>query len=88
MVFTTEKLILEKNSKPQYPIHYKMLKFVVNMGAEFTKLSIKIKFKQNYFIRDYIDFNTEMRANAKTESERDTFKLMKNPFLANPVRIA
>ena len=84
MVFTTEKPILEKNNITEYPIHYKMLKFVANMGAEFTKVSVKIKFNLNYFIRDYIDLNSEMKANAKTEPERDTFKpikLMNNPLL-------
>ena len=60
------------------------------MGAEFYKVSIKIKFKQSYFIRDYIDLNSEMKANAKTEPERNTFTLMKNPLFgktcANPLK--
>ena len=37
-----------------------------------------IKFKQDYIIRDYIELNTKMRAETKTEPEKNIFKLMNN----------
>ena len=52
--------------------------FVVSMGAEVTKVHTIIKLLQDYIIREYIDLITEMKATAKTEHERNTFKLMKN----------
>ena len=55
-----------------------MLQFVVKMGIMVTKVHKIIKFKQDYKIRDYIELNTKMRAEAKIEPEKDIFKLMKN----------
>ena len=46
------------------------------MGIKVTKVRKIIKFKQDYFIRDYIELNTKMRVEAKTEAEKDKFKLM------------
>ena len=59
-----------------------MLKFVIKMGIEVTKVHRIIKFKQEYIIRDYIEFNTKMRAEAKTEPEKDIFKLLNNSLFA------
>ena len=56
----SKKLILDQNNKYEYPIHYRMLKFVVEMGIKVTKVHRIIKFKQNYIIRDYIELNTKM----------------------------
>ena len=84
------KLILDQNNKNEYPIHYRMLKFVVEMGIKVTKVHRIIKFKQDYIIRDYIELNTKMGAEAKTEPEKDIFKLMNNSLFGksceNPLR--
>ena len=55
-----------------------MLKFVVKMGKKVTKVLRINKFKQDYIIRDYIELNNKMRAEAKTEDEKDIFKLTNN----------
>ena len=86
----SKKLILDQNSKYEYPIHYRLLNFVVNMGIKVTKIHRKIKFKQDYIIRDYIELNTKMRAEAKTEPEKNIFRLMNNSLFgkscANPLK--
>ena len=74
----TEKLILDQNNKTEYMVHYRMLKFYVNMGAKVTKIHRVVKFKQDYLCRDYIQNNTNKRATAKTEAEKDVRKLMNN----------
>ena len=48
-----------------------MLKFYVKMGVKVTKNHRVIKFKQEYICRDYIQNNTNKRATAKTEAEKD-----------------
>ena len=74
----SEKLILHQNNKTEYMVHYRMLKFYVKMGASVTKIHRVIKFKQDYICRDYIQNNTNKRATAKTEAEKDVRKLMNN----------
>ena len=55
-----------------------------------TKVHRIINFKQDYFIRDYIELNTKMRAEAETEAVKDIFKLMNNSLFGksceNPLK--
>ena len=53
-----------------------MLKFVVEMGMKITKVRTIIKHKQDCIICDYSELNTKMRTEAKTEAEKDIFRLM------------
>ena len=74
----TEKLILDQNNKTENMVHYMTLKFYVKMGVKVTKIHSVIKFKQDYICRDYIQNNTNKRATAETEAEKDVRKLMNN----------
>ena len=74
----SEKLILDQNNKTEYMVHYRMLKFYVKMGVKVTKIHRVIKFKQDYICSDYIQNNTNKRATAKAEAEKDVRKLMNN----------
>ena len=74
----SEKLILDQNNKTEYMVHYRMLKFYVKMGVKVKKIHRVIKFKHDYISRDYIQNNTNKRATAETESEKDVRKLMNN----------
>ena len=74
----SENLILDQNNKTEYMVHYRMLKFYVKMGVKVIKIHRIIKFKQDYICRDYIQNNTNKRATAKTEAEKDVRKLMNN----------
>ena len=78
----TDKLTLDQNNKTDYMVHYRMLKFYVKMAVKVTKIHRVIKFKQDYICRDYIQNNTNKRATAKTEAEKDVKKLMdKTPYM-------
>ena len=85
-----EKLTLYQNDKYENPTHNRILKFVVKMDVQVTKVHKIIKIKQNYTVRDYNDSNTKMRAAAKTEDETDIFKLMNNSLFGksceNPLK--
>ena len=73
-----EKLNLDQNNKTEYMVHYRLLKFYVKMGVKVTKIHRVIKFEHDYKCSDYIQINTNKRATAKTESEKDVRKLTNN----------
>ena len=50
----------------------------MDSGVKVTKLHEVITFKQSAWMKPYIDFNSEKRAQAKNDFEKDFFKLMNN----------
>ena len=86
----SEKLILDQNKRREYMFHYRMLKFYVKMGVKVTKFYIVFNIKQDYICSDYIQNNTNKRATANTEAEKDVRKLMNNSLYGrmcmNPLR--
>ena len=74
----TNKLILNVMDKKKYVLHISALKFYLEHGLKLKKVHRVISFNQADFLKPYIDFNTEKRKNAKTEFEKDLFKLLHN----------
>jgi hypothetical protein len=52
-------------------IHYRILKFLVELGAQATAAHKALSFNQAAWLKPYIDFNTDMRKQAKNEFEKD-----------------
>ena len=67
-------------NKSKYMIHYRMFKFYLNQGMKVTKIHTIYKFKQSPWLGKYIDHNTQKRTVAKTNFEKDLYKLMNNAF--------
>ena len=76
----TEKLIVTQENKYNYVVHYRMLKFYLQQGMKLKKVHKYISFSQSKWLEKYIDFNTKQRTLAKTDFEKDFFKLMNNAF--------
>ena len=72
------KLVCTLHDKENYVIHIKALKQVLNHGLVLKKVHRVIEFKQEAWIKLYIDMNTKLRTDAKNEFEKDFFKLMNN----------
>ena len=73
-----EKLANNLHDKTEYVIHIRNLKQALNHGLVLKKVHRVIKFNQNAWLKPYIDMNTKLRQKAKTNFEKDFFKLMNN----------
>ncbi|CAG2243460.1 unnamed protein product [Mytilus edulis] len=75
-----EKLFLTLRDKKKYIIHDSILKKYIKLGIKVTKVYRTISFKESNWLAKYINFNTEQRTKAKSDFEKDLWKLMNNSF--------
>ena len=76
----TEKLMCDLTNKDNYKMHYMMFKFYTNLGMKVTKIHMIYRFKQSLWLEKYLNHNTQKRTKAKTNFEKDLYKLMNNAF--------
>lgn len=75
---TLPKLVPSLDTKRNYVIHYRNLKYYISKGLKLVKVHKILTFDQGPWLSPYIDFNTEKRKEATNEFQRDFFKLMNN----------
>ncbi|XP_020912011.1 uncharacterized protein LOC110249773 [Exaiptasia diaphana] len=73
-----EKLIPNLNNKTKYVVHHETLKLYESLGLKVTKIHRGITFEESDWLKPYIDLNTNLRAKATNDFEKDFFKLMNN----------
>ena len=73
-----EKLICSIEDKEKYVVHIRDLEQALNHGLILKKVHKVIKFNQRAWLQPYIDMNTKKGMEAKSEFEKNFFKLMIN----------
>ena len=72
------KLVCSLNDKDNYSIHIHALKQALNHGLKMKGVHSVISFRQESWLKSYIDLNTELRKEAENEFENDLYKRMIN----------
>ena len=73
-----KKLVCNFYDKKKLFVHIRSLKQALNHGLTLKKVHRVIQFNQEAWFKPYVDMNTKYRKNAKSDFEKDFFKLMNN----------
>ena len=82
----TKKLVCNLHNKKNYVGHINILKQALNHGLKLKKVHRIIEFEQEAWLKKYIDFNTDLRAKATNDFEKDFFKLMNNAIFGKTMK--
>ena len=72
------KVVCNLNDKEYYRVHIFALKEALNHRLRLKKVHGVAQFRQEYWLKPYIDMNTELRKHAKNDFENGFFKSMNN----------
>ena len=73
-----DQLVCNVQDKENYIIHMSALKQALNQGLKLTEIHRVIEYRQEEWLKPYIEMNTKLRMQAKNDFEKDFFKLMNN----------
>ena len=71
--------------KSSYIVHIINLKQALDHGLVLKKVHKVIQFNQKAWLKPYIDMNIKLRTEAKSDSEKDFFKLMNNAVFGKTI---
>ena len=74
----SEKLLLTLQDKINYVVHYRYLQFYLKQGMKLKRVHRVLEFKQERWMEPYIQMNTDFRKKAKSDFEKNFYKLMNN----------
>jgi hypothetical protein len=73
-----KKLLMTCRNKSEYVVHFKLLKFYLEMGMKIIRVHEVVKFTQTALFRKYIEDNSARRQLATDDFTKDLYKLLNN----------
>ena len=73
-----QKLVPHLMVRKNYMIHYRNLRFYLEEGMKLTAIHMVLQFNQSKWLAPYIQKNTDLRAQAKTDFDKNQYKLYNN----------
>jgi hypothetical protein len=73
-----KKLLMTCRDKVEYVVHFKLLKFYLEMGMKITRIHQVIQFNQQPIFKNYIDNNSALRQAATCDFTKDLYKFLNN----------
>lgn len=80
------KLVGTLYLKEKYVIHIDMLKFVVGLGVQVTKIHRVLRFDQKPYLRKYMRLNTRLRQKATDPFTKNLCKLKNNSIFGKTLQ--
>ena len=80
-----DKLVCTLYDKKGYVAHIKNIRQALHHGSK-KKVSKAIDFYQEAWLKPYIDMNVELRKEAKSDFEKDFYKLMNNAVFGRSIK--
>ena len=77
-VNNVNKLVCNLNDKENYSVHILTLKQALNHDLKLKRVHSVIEFRQECWLKPYIDLNTDLRKDAGNDLEKDFYKRMNN----------
>ena len=74
----SKKLLLTLPDKNNYVVHNRNLQFYLQQGMKLKRVHRVLEFDQECWMEPYIRMNTEFRKKAKSDFEKNFYKLMNN----------
>ncbi|XP_040071190.2 uncharacterized protein LOC120843819 [Ixodes scapularis] len=75
---STTKLLLTLHDKTKYVLHYRIWKLYTQLGLEVTEIHRVLNFSQRAFLKEFIDFNHQLRQQATNSFQKNLSKLFTN----------
>ena len=73
-----DKLVCNTHNKGNYEVHIRSLKQALNHGLKLTMIYRIFEFRQEEWLKPYIEMNIKLRMQAKNDFDKDFFKLINN----------
>lgn len=73
-----KKLMCTFYPKKEYLTDFRNLKYYIKLGCIITKVHKVYKYQMSPFLKPYIEYNNNQRAKAKSEAEKNYWKLQNN----------